>query len=96
MAKNSVRQKLFLMERNPYFFAVDAEGQQLPYVDTVSHRLFEAPDVFDLRIINGEVDFQARHVSLANFTLYKENEVVRRLPDVGRQERWASRHSSST
>lgn len=74
VAKNPLSEELFTMERNPYFFAVDAEGQQLPYVDTISHRFFEANDVFDLRIINGEVDFQSRHVNLANFTLYKENE----------------------
>ena len=46
----------------------------MPYIDTVNHRLFETPDVFDLWIINGEIDFQARHVSLDSFTLYKENE----------------------
>lgn len=74
MATNALSEELFVMERNPYFFAVDAEGNQLPYLDSVNHRLFEANDVFDLRIINGEVDFQARHVNLANFTLYKENE----------------------
>ncbi len=73
-SKNKLSEELFLMERNPYFFAVDAEGQQLPYVDSVTHRLFETDDVFNLRIINGEIDFQARHVQLANFTLYKENE----------------------
>ncbi len=74
VAKNSLSEELFVMERNPYFMAVDAEGQQLPYVDGINHRIFETNDVFDLRIINGEVDFQARHVNLANFTLYKENE----------------------
>ncbi len=74
VAKNGLSEELFVMERNPYFFAVDAEGQQLPYVDNINHRIFETNDVFDLRIINGEVDFQARHVNLANFTLYKENE----------------------
>jgi peptide/nickel transport system substrate-binding protein len=74
VAKNALSEELFLMERNPYFFAVDEAGQQLPYVDSINHRLFETPDVFDLRIINGEIDFQARHVNLANFTLYKENE----------------------
>ena len=74
IAKNSVSEELFEMERNPYFFAVDSSGQQLPYLDSVSHRLFEANDAFDLRIINGEVDFQSRHTTLANFTLYKESE----------------------
>lgn len=74
IAKNELSNELFQMERNPYFFAVDAEGNQLPYVDNVNHRLFETPDVFDLWIINGEIDFQGRHVQLDSFTLYKENE----------------------
>ena len=73
-AKNPLSEELFLMERNPYFWQVDPDGNQLPYIDTIRHRLFDTNDVFDLRIINGEVDFQQRHVSAANFTLYKENE----------------------
>ncbi|RME60898.1 MAG: ABC transporter substrate-binding protein, partial [Caldilineae bacterium] len=74
VAKNELSNELFIMERNPYFFAVDADGKQLPYVDAIHHRLFESNEVFNLRIINGEIDFQARHVQLDNFTLYKENE----------------------
>lgn len=73
-AGNELSNELFIMERNPYFPFVDADGQQLPYVDHVHHRLFETPDVFELRIINGEIDFQGRHVSLDSFTLFKENE----------------------
>jgi len=73
-AKNALSEELFVMERNPYFFATDPEGQQLPYLDKVNHRLFETPDVFNMWIINGEVDFQARHVKIGNYTLFKENE----------------------
>ncbi|GAB4520556.1 MAG: ABC transporter substrate-binding protein [Anaerolineae bacterium] len=74
LAKNPLSSELFLMERNPYFFAIDQEGKQLPYVDKITHRLFETPDVFNLWIVNGEIDFQARHVTIGNFTLFKENE----------------------
>jgi len=74
LAKNSLADELFIMERNPYYFAVDPDGNQLPYLDTVSHRLFESPEVFNLWVVNGEVDFQARHVSFDNFTLFKESE----------------------
>lgn len=74
IAKNPLSEEVFTMERNPYFFAVDAEGNQLPYIDRVSHRLFDQPDVFNLWITNGEIDFQNRHVALANFTLFKESE----------------------
>jgi len=72
--ENEISGELFVMVRNPYFFATDPEGNQLPYVDRVQHRLFETPDVLNLWIVNGEIDFQARHVTFGNFTLYKENE----------------------
>jgi len=73
-AKNSLAEELFQMERNPYFWGVDEAGNQLPYWDGFNHRLFETNDVFDLWITNGEIDFQARHVDAAKFTLYKESE----------------------
>ncbi len=72
--KNELSNELFEMERNPYYFGVDEAGNQLPYVDHVRHRLFETPDVFNLWITNGEIDFQARHVTLSNFTVFKESE----------------------
>jgi peptide/nickel transport system substrate-binding protein len=65
---------LFEMTRNPYFFAVDPEGNQLPYIDRITHRLFENADVLNLWVVGGEIDFQGRHISFGNFTLYKENE----------------------
>jgi len=74
VGKGPLSLELFPMERNPYFFATDAEGQQLPYIDKVTHRLFDQQDVFNMWIVNGEIDFQARHVSIGDYTLFKENE----------------------
>lgn len=74
LAKNPLSEELFVMERNPYFYWVDSEGRQIPYVDRVTHRLFETMDVFNMWIVGGEIDFQARHVDVANFTLFKESE----------------------
>jgi len=74
IATTPVSQELFVMERNPYFFAVDSAGNQLPYVDKATHRLFSQPDVLNLWVTNGEIDFQGRHMALSNFTLYKESE----------------------
>jgi len=73
-AANELSSELFIMERNPYFFQVDSAGNQLPYIDTLHHRLYETPDVFNMWIMNGEIDFQGRHVSIANYTLFKESE----------------------
>lgn len=74
VATNKFGDQQFVMERNPYFAQVDSAGNQLPYVDKITHLLFEAPDAFGSRVIAGEVDYQARHVSLGNFTLFKEAE----------------------
>ncbi len=68
------KEELFIMERNPYFHQVDSAGNQLPYIDRVTHLRFESPEAFTARIIAGEVDYQNRHTSIGNFTLYKENE----------------------
>ena len=62
------------MERNPYFFAVDEQGQQLPYIDKVTHRLFESPEVLNLWVTNGEIDMQYRHMTIGNLALYKSAE----------------------
>jgi peptide/nickel transport system substrate-binding protein len=74
LAKNALSEELFLMERNPYYYGVDPESNQLPYVDTIQHRLFEADEVLNLWVTNGEIDFQARRIAMANYTLYKESE----------------------
>jgi len=71
---NTLADELFVMERNPYFWQVDEDGSQLPYVDRVQHRLFDKVDVFNLWILNGEIDFQGRHVELSDYTLFKEGE----------------------
>ena len=63
-----------LMERNPYYHAVDPEGNQLPYIDRVQHSLFEYDETLNLWIAQGLIDMQTRHLSAANFTFYKENE----------------------
>ena len=62
------------MERNPFYHAVDPEGNQLPYIDRIEHALFDDNSVFDLWIAQGRIDMQNRHTDAANFTFYKENE----------------------
>ncbi len=74
LATEPLGKDLFVMKRNPYFFGVDKDGNQLPYFDQVNHRLFQDVNVFNLWITNGEIDFQGRHVDTASFTLYKTNE----------------------
>ncbi|QLF68456.1 ABC transporter substrate-binding protein [Peteryoungia desertarenae] len=62
------------MVRNPYYYAVDQAGNQLPYIDRISHRLFSEQEAFNLMIVQGQIDMQMRYVEPQDFTFYKENE----------------------
>ena len=61
------------MERNPYFWAVDTEGNQLPYIDKITMTLAENTEVANLRAIAGEYDVQERHMGLAKLPVFLEN-----------------------
>ena len=74
LAKGAISKEMFVMERNPYFFAVDPQGNQLPYIDKITHRLFESAEVKNLWVTNGEIDLQARHMQVGDIALYKSGE----------------------
>ncbi|MGW0231523.1 ABC transporter substrate-binding protein [Actinopolymorpha singaporensis] len=44
-------------ERNPYYWCVDPEGNQLPYIDVLSMPLFQDPQVGKLQVQNGQADY---------------------------------------
>ncbi|MCC9078709.1 ABC transporter substrate-binding protein [Litorilinea aerophila] len=51
------------LERNPYFWKVDAEGQQLPYIDRYVVDIVSDVEVLVLKALNGELDYQERFIS---------------------------------
>ncbi len=63
----------FVMERNPYFWKVDPEGNQLPYIDKIYHALVQSPEIINFKAVAGELDMQFRHILYTNFTLLMEN-----------------------
>lgn len=62
-----------IFTRNPYYHAVDTEGNQLPYIDEIRHDLFQDPETFNLWIAQGRIDLQQRHVEIGDFPFYAEN-----------------------
>jgi peptide/nickel transport system substrate-binding protein len=64
----------WVLERNPYYFAVDTEGNQLPYIDRVVLTLAENLEVVNLRAAAGEYDLQVRHIDIAKVPVFKQNE----------------------
>jgi peptide/nickel transport system substrate-binding protein len=71
---NPITTDNWVLERNPYYFGVDSEGNQLPYIDRISLTLAENLEVLNLRAIAGEYDYQERHLSLANLPVFLENQ----------------------
>ncbi len=60
--------------RNPYYWQVDEQGNQLPYIDAVEHSFYENAEVFKLWIAQGKIDCQNRGVDVGSYTFFKENE----------------------
>ena len=61
-------------ERNPYFWMVDTNGRQLPYIDRVVTRVVDDPQLRVLRILAGDVDAQFRMLDLAELQLLLEGQ----------------------
>ncbi|MEX1020289.1 MAG: ABC transporter substrate-binding protein [Litorilinea sp.] len=66
-------QQQVILERNPYYWAVDTEGNQLPYIDRVVMTLAEDLEVLNLKAIAGDYDMQSRHIDLNKLPVFLEN-----------------------
>ncbi|CAI8043226.1 hypothetical protein GBAR_LOCUS23981 [Geodia barretti] len=74
---NRLGDPVVLAERNPYFWAVDPAGNQLPYLDGIQLTLVEGgTDLGTLKALQGEIDMQGRHIQLDQFTVLKEGEAA--------------------
>ncbi|NMB45715.1 MAG: ABC transporter substrate-binding protein [Firmicutes bacterium] len=79
----------WIMERNPYYWKVDPEGNQLPYVDRIVHELAANAEMVTMKAVAGELDMQLRHINVSDFTLLRENaekgnyRVIQWIPALG-------------
>jgi peptide/nickel transport system substrate-binding protein len=63
-----------VMERNPYFWQVDPEGNQLPYIDRLVAPIQQDVESLILEAVGGRIDFQLRHLDApANRPVLAEN-----------------------
>lgn len=60
-----------VLERNPYYWKVDPDGNQLPYIDRMTFEIFDA-ETINLKAINGEMGMQGRHLQFQNYPLFME------------------------
>lgn len=63
-----------VLERNPYYWKVDPEGQQLPYIDRVHLALVENTEAVAVMAAAGELDMQQRGLGLDKLPVLKGNE----------------------
>jgi peptide/nickel transport system substrate-binding protein len=61
-------------ERNPYYWKVDTEGNQLPYIDEIYAEVVADRELYQGRIITGEVTLAGLQTSISNFPLYRRFE----------------------
>ena len=64
-----------VFKRNPYYVGVDPAGNQLPYIDTMTH--FHIPgnqERVNLMVLGGELDFQAFAINNEDLPLFKQGE----------------------
>jgi peptide/nickel transport system substrate-binding protein len=74
-----------ILERNPYYWKVDTEGNQLPYIDTVVASLYQDSESRTFAMMNGDLDF-IKDAGDANRELYFDavdagKPIEIRLPD---------------
>jgi len=66
--------RIIKVVRNPYYYKVDAEGKQLPYIDMIRHEKVGEPNVRKIKMTAGKVDMQSRHLEFTDFTALKQDE----------------------
>lgn len=59
--------------RNPYYWKVDTEGKQLPYIDELYFTLVEDGEAVNLMALAGDIDMQARRIDFAKAPVFQEN-----------------------
>ena len=61
-----------LATRNPYYWKVDVEGNQLPYIDEVYFYLVEDETAINTLALAGKIDMQHRAIALSQYPVYQE------------------------
>lgn len=60
------------LERNPYYYAVDPEGNQLPYIDEIHADRCADLTILDAKTVGGQYDFGAFQLRILYYSTYAE------------------------
>ncbi len=65
---------VWIMQRNPYFFQVDEQGRQLPYIDTIRVEQVSETSMLTMKAMAGEVDYMREAMSAIDIPVLKGSE----------------------
>lgn len=75
VVQDSVEVPVQTLDRNAYYWKVDPEGNQLPYINGMTRTLVPDSEALLLKAIAGDADYQGRRLaSLANYPTVAENQ----------------------
>ncbi|HVX45739.1 MAG TPA: ABC transporter substrate-binding protein, partial [Mycobacteriales bacterium] len=57
MCKSFDNNKGIVLERNPYYWCVTKDGDQLPYIDEITVDIVQSPEVAKLQVQQGKIDY---------------------------------------
>lgn len=69
-----VETSVYTYERNPYYYKVDAEGKQLPYLDGIRSDVVQDKETLTTRALLGDYDYLGERASMKKLSLMKEKE----------------------
>ena len=67
-------QNKLIFERNPFYYKVDPEGKQLPYIDKIIVEQVAKREIINGKIISGEADFEGFMTQTVDIPLFKKYE----------------------
>jgi peptide/nickel transport system substrate-binding protein len=71
--KTKLPAERIVFERNPYYYRVDGNGHQLPYIDRIIFTLADSK-IIPAKTGTGESDLQARYLGFDDYTFLKAGE----------------------
>src|SRR5688572_11961354 len=63
-----------LFAPNPYYYKVDTAGQQLPYFDEIEEQYAAENEIFELKILNGEIQYKSQSLQIGSLPLFQQNQ----------------------
>src|SRR5262249_54771519 len=63
LTKSDIPNGFVEFERNPYYWKIDTDNQQLPYIDTVHFKVYADIPTLQKAALAGEIDMQDRFIA---------------------------------